>query len=241
MSLNAKKVQAPKGSGPKQDPIEPGTYPCRVVQVLDMGVQKQKPYKGQEKDPAHEIMMTYEFLDEFCLDENGEELEDKPRWLSETFPLRSLESDLAKSTKRYNAIDPEDAADGDFTKLVGSPCMVTITQREAGDKVYTNISGVATMRPKEAKKAPELVNPAKVFLLDEPDLEVFGSLPQWVQDKIKGNLDFDGSALEEALEGGESKPKSKPKAKKVEEKEEKPPFDTEDVDDSEDGEDDEEW
>lgn len=206
MALNAKKVPmngAPKG--PQQEPIEAGTYPCRVVQVLDLGLQSQRPFKGEDKPPAHEIMITYEFVDEFCLDEDGNEQEDKPRWLSETMPLRNLDIDLATSTKRYKALDPNDDLDGDFLKLVGTPCMVTVANKEGtgkhAGKVFTNITGVSTMRPKEAAKCPDLVNPAKVFELEEPDVEVLGSLPQWLQDKIKGNLEFAGSALEAALSG----------------------------------------
>ena len=213
--LNAKK--APKGNGnkgPQQEAIDAGTYPCRVVQILDLGMQEQRPYKGQEKPPVSEIMMTYEFLDEFCVDEEGEEIEDKPRWLSETFPFKNLEMDLATSTKRYYALDPKDEHDGDFTLLIETACMVTVVQNAGKGKnagnIYNNISSVSTMRPKEARKAAELVNPPKVLVLDEPDLEMLGSLPDWLQDKIKGNLEFKGSALDKALNGGGKPTKAEP-------------------------------
>jgi len=206
MALNAKKVKQTGGKGTQQEPIENGTYPCRLVQVVDLGLQPQRPYKDEPKPPAHEIMLTYEFLDEYCKDKDGKEDEAKPRWLSETMPLRNLEQDLAKSTKRYNAIDPDCVHDGDFTELVGLCAMVTVANRESNGKVYTNITNLSSMRAKEAAKAPELVNPSKVFLMDEPDLEVLSSLPDWLQDKIKANLEYSGSVLEAALEGG-SKPK----------------------------------
>lgn len=223
MALNAKKVPMAAGKGDRveQAPMDPGTYPARVVQVLDLGVQPQRPYKGQDKPPAHMISLTYEFLDEFCLDENGDEIEDKPRWLSEDFPLKNLEIDLATSTKRYKALDPDEVHDGDFTALVNATCMVTVVQnagqgKNAG-KIYTNVANVSAMRPKEARNAPELVNEPKVFVLDEPDMTIFKSLPEWLQDKIKGNLEFEGSALQEALEGAqegeEEEPKAKPKGK----------------------------
>ena len=61
------------------------------------------------------------------------------------------------------------------------------------------------MRARDIEKCPELKNPAKVFDLDNPDMVVFGSLPQWLQDKIKGNLNFNGSKLQAAL-GGEKQP-----------------------------------
>lgn len=212
MALNARTVKS-QAKGPQQAPMDEGTYPARVVQVIDLGVQEQRAFKGVAKPPAQTIYQTYEFLDEFCKDEDGEDQEDKPRWLSEQFPLYSLEADLAKSTKRYYALDPEENFGGDFTLLVSSPCMVTIHQYEdKKGEVKNGISSVAAMRPKEAAKAPELVNPPKVFVIDNPDLEIFKSLPDWLQDKIKGGLEFEGSALDEALKGP-VKPAAKPEAK----------------------------
>lgn len=221
MALNAKKIKTNNVNRVEQEPLEAGTYPARLVQIIDFGIQPQRPIKGEEKPPAHKIQFTYELLDEFCVDEKGEIEEDRPRWLSETFAFRSLESDLATSTKRYKALDPSDAHDGDFTMLVGTPCIITVvnnagTGKNAG-KVFNNIGNVSTMRPKDAAKAPELVNESKVFVLDEPDMEIFLSFPQWIQDKIKGNLKYEGSTLQEALEAHQKGPKpegnTKPRGK----------------------------
>ena len=79
MSLNASKV--PSGGGAKFDPLDPGTYPARLVQVVDLGLQPQKPYNGKEKPPVHMIHTTYEFVDEFMLDDEGQPDETKPRRL----------------------------------------------------------------------------------------------------------------------------------------------------------------
>ncbi|KAJ4598274.1 hypothetical protein HRR85_009581 [Exophiala dermatitidis] len=68
------------------------------------------------------------------------------------------------------------------------------------------------MRARDAAKAPELINEPKVFSLDEPDVDVFRSFPQWIQDKIKGNLEYDGSALQKALEGAPKQEEKKGKA-----------------------------
>lgn len=231
MALNASKIKQ-ESNFERPEPLEPGTYPARVVQILSLGLQPQPDYNGQEKPPKQELMVTYEFLDEFMKDkETGEELEDKPRWLSETFTMNSLESDLAKSTKRYFAIDPNKEYGGDWGQLAGSPVMVTIVQNESKKtgKIYENITGVSTMRSKEADKAPDLKNPPKVFDIDEPDMEVFGSLPQWIQDKMKDNLEFAGSALEAALNGSEKK-----EAKEDKQKEDQTETSSEEGDDEED-------
>lgn len=206
MSLNAKTV--PKaGGGNKQPILDIGTYPARVVRIIDLGLQPQRPFKGKDKPPAHEVNISYELLDAFMVDEDGNEQEDKPRWIHETFPLHNLSADLAKSTKRYMALDPNMDFDGDFTKLIGIPCNVTVVHGQGkgqnAGKIYENIGGVSAMRDKDAKRAPELVNEGQVFTLDDPDMEVFNGFPQWLQDKIKSNLEFGGSKLEMAL-GGES-------------------------------------
>lgn len=223
--LNAKKVPSSGQKFDRPDPLEPGTYPSRLVQVVNLGLQAQPPYKGEEKPPVMALHLTYELLDEFMLDEDGEEIKEKPRWLSETMPFHSLDSDLAKSTKRYFALDPEQELEGDWGKLIAKPCMVNITQsKPKDDVVYNNISGVSAMREKEAAKAPELVNPPKVFDFYEPDLEIFLSFPTYLQDKMKEGLDFEGSVLEKLLEahseGSEEEDEPTPKKKsKVSQKE----------------------
>jgi len=198
--LNAKNKEYAGGDNFKKEVLGPGVYPGRLVQVIDMGVQEQRAFKGEAKPPTQELMVTYELADEFMKDEEGNELEDKPRWISESFPLHNLRSDLAKSTKRYYALDPECVYDGDWTKLVGMPVMITIvndvgTGKNEG-KVYENIASTSSMRKKEADKLPELKNPAKVFDQDNAETaEIMLTLPQWIQDKIKGGVEWEGSPM----------------------------------------------
>jgi hypothetical protein len=200
------KVNNLPAGGKQVDPMEPGTYPARTVIIADLGIQAQRPYKGEEKPAVPMISITYEFVDEFLKGEDGKDLTDKPRWLSETMPLYSLGADRAKSTIRYLAIDPKKVHGGDFSKLIDTPCMVTVVHnpdKKDPARVYENISGVVAMRDKDAATCAELVNPSAVFDFDEPDLEVFDRLPRFVQEKIKGGLEYNGSKLQAALGGGE--------------------------------------
>lgn len=237
MALNAKKIQAPASADRvEQDNLEPGVYKARIVQIIDYGIQPQRAYAGKDKAPAQEIGVTYELLDEFMKDEDGNEIEDKPRWISENFPLHSLQADMAKSTKRYKALDPEEVHEGNWPDLLEMPCMVTVVNNPSkdGSKIFDNVGNVSAMRPKDAANAPELVNDSKVFDLDNPDMEVFAKLPKWIQEKIASNLGFKGSALEKALGGAvkEDKPaKAAPKKPKGKvEDEGTPPFDTDEED-----------
>lgn len=221
MALNSKKIPTTsKSNFVEQEALEPDSYPARVAQVLDLGLQPQRPYKGEEKPPKHEIMLTYELTDAFMVDEDGEDIPDKPRWISETMPIFSLEADRAKSTKRYMAIDGKQKHAGDFAKLVGMGCSVLVTTYQKDGKVKNAVGDVSPLM--RGMVIPELINAPKTFDLDEPDLEVFRSLPEWLQEKIKSNLEFKGSALEALLDGApapkkeEEKPAPKKEAKKPE-------------------------
>lgn len=199
MALNANNSKNAGGSFKRQN-MEPGTYPARLVSVVDLGLQPQRAYQGQEKPDAYEFMLTYEFVDEFMKDENGDDIEDKPRWLTEFMPLYSLSSERAKSTVRYNAFDPNHVHEGNWPDLLGTPVLVTVVNNPGkNDVVYDNIAAVASMRDKDAQKCPDLINLPMVFDLDEPDLEVFNALPTFAQKKIKDNLEFPGSKLADML------------------------------------------
>ena len=201
MALNAKNA-AGGGSPANYEPML-GTYPARLVGILDLGLQAQRPYKGEEKKPAYEIMLTFEFVDEFMQDEDGQDMEDKPRWLSERMPLYNLNAERARSTQRYNALDPSGAYDGEFGKLVDTPCNVTVVQNPGKGKnvgkTYENIEAVSVMRAKDAAKCQPLVNAVVVFDLDDPDMDTWKLIPEWTQKIIKENLEFAGSVLANLL------------------------------------------
>ena len=223
--LNANNVPHEGREYEKIEALEPGTYPARLVRVVNMGLQTQRPFQGEEKAPKMDLHLTYELTDEFLRTEEGEEDKTKPRWVSERIPFNSLDSDLAKSTKRYYALDPNEEYDGDWEKLIGTPCMINITQNPGKgknkDRIFNNVDGVSSMRPKEAAKAPELVNDPVVFDFYNPDLELFGTFHQKLQDSIKESLDFEGSDLEKMLEGqGKSSDKKEKKSKPEAEDEE---------------------
>lgn len=194
--------------------------------VIDLGLQPQT-YNGETKDPKIEIMTTYELSDEFMKDDEGNEIKDKPRWQSETFTLNSLNSDKAKSTQRYLALDPNLEHDGDWAKLLSTPATITVVNNPGKGKnkgkVFNNIASVSTMRAKDAEKLPPLVNDARYFDMDNPDVELFLTLPQFVQDKIKGGLEFKGSKLDELLQnhkGTDAKKEQKTTSKPAVEAEE---------------------
>lgn len=212
--------KAPKVSGKTNEPIEAGTYPARLVQVIDLGLQAQRPYMGEEKEPKYEIMVTYELTDEFLKDDKGEPDKTKPRWVSESFVFYSTDAERSKSAKRYLSMDPNNEFQGDWERLLGRPLNVTVVNNVKGDKTYTNVANTSAMRPRDAERCEELVNEAVVFTLDEPNMEVFNRFPEWIQTKIMSNLNFQGSKLQQ-LTGKPSKEKE-PVVEEEEEHEDAP-------------------
>ncbi len=191
MSLNVKKIQ---GGGARPDPMEPGSYPGWLSRIVYVGLQPRDPYKGEEKDPAPEMFVTYEMADEFMPDGEGGEDEERPRCLFENFYLFNLSVDNAKSTKRYYALDPKDEHDGDWEALVGTPCMVTMVQNKKADRVYENVSAVSSMRAKDVAKMREPTLEQTVFTVENFTAEEFEALPDFLQGKVKQCLDLSEEA-----------------------------------------------
>lgn len=223
MSMNLNNVAGGGKKFGKQPNLTPGTYPGRVVQIISLGLQPQKPFKGQDKPPAYELLVTYELVDEFMKDEEGNDIEDKPRWVSETFAMRNLMAENAKSTARYKVFDPDESLyGGDFSKILNQPCNVTIVNNKVGDKIYDNVANVSAMRPRDAEKCPELKNTPVVFDVEDPDVEVFKKFPKWIQEKISGNLNFQGSKLQTLIQNMPKEADNSPK------EQDKPAVDAED-------------
>lgn len=202
MALNAKKIKNKGGDFVEQELLAIDNYPARVVQVIDLGLQNGGEWKGEKKPPVNKLHLTYELVDAFMLDKDGNEVEDKPRWISEDLNIYGPQSDKAKCNQRYKAIDPDESFDYNWAELVNSPCMVMTAHKESKGKTYCNVGTVTPyIVSKRNPELPELKNKPKVFDLSEPDMEIFEALPDWLKDKIKGNLEFKGSPLDLLLNG----------------------------------------
>lgn len=221
MALNAKDLPSTRGGN--KNPLDAGTYPSRLVAIIDVGLQNQRPFQGEDKPPAREIALTYELTDEFMKDEDGQELKDKPRWITEILPFHNLTSEKAKSTLRYKALDPVQKFEGDWSKLINSPVSVTIVLNPKKDRIYENVGGISAMRAKDAEKLPPLKNEPIVFDLDTPSMDLWKRIPKFLQDKIKANLEYAGSPLQKLLGNDPTPLKEEPrKVKETTEAEERP-------------------
>ena len=202
-----KKVKVGGGSDVKMTAplLDAGPYQARVVQIIDLGKQHGSV---QYPDPQYKLMFKFELLDEFMLNEQGEEMLDKPRHFAWELAYNPDGYMHEKSTmfKVMQVLNPD--LDLDLVELLTKPCTVLITEytrksgKHAGESA-NKINGIAKMKAKDVDKAPALVNPTIFFDMDEPDLEVFKSLPfgneYAVQERIKAGMEFKGSKLAKLL------------------------------------------
>ncbi|MCH7865418.1 MAG: hypothetical protein IIC56_09440 [Proteobacteria bacterium] len=159
-----------------------------VLKVIDFG---QACRIGQRK---HRIQGTPDYI-------APEQVSKMP--LDQRTDVFNLGATKAKSTARYLALDPSVMYKGEWRGVVGTPCNITVIVNEGRGanvgKKYNNIAGISAMRPKDVEGLAALVNPSRVFDLDEPDVDVFKSLPEWIREKITSNLEFAGSKLDSLL------------------------------------------
>lgn len=236
MSLKAKRTDMPTGGKFNAPLLDPDNYPGRTVQIIDLGLHRN--FFDPDKI-NHEVMLTYELTTEFMEDDDGNPIADKPRWFSETINMIDLPEGMtyneiltdqyrgkSKMVLRAKALDPKGKFDFDFSQMANLPCAVEVIQKPKNKKDKTLINAVSGISsPMRGLTIDPLVNPPKVFLLDKPDMEVFSSLPEWLQNKIKDNLEYEGSPLYKLLSGDDSGASDEPD-------DEEPPFNENDEDEN---------
>lgn len=184
------KIGESKQTGGSKFPrIEDGTYPALLVGIVDVGVQPQTDWKtGKEKAPARKLFLTFELPTE-TIEIDGEE---KPRWIGKDYTFSFHEK--AGLTKVVDILKREVKGAKNMQDLLGVACMVTVGSTGTGN---AKLAGVV---PKvKGMPTAELQNEAVCFDMDEPDLDTFNKLPQWLQNKITSSLNFSGSKLSNLL------------------------------------------
>jgi hypothetical protein len=159
---------------------------ARIYQIIDLGTTEQTGQFGGKK---RKVQILFELpLETAVFDpEKGEQ----PFYARNMYTLSMHEkSTLRKDVHSMLGKQLTDAEAKTFNifNLIGRECMVNIIHRPSGDKVYANIQTITPV-PK-GMVCPPAVNPPLVFSTQQPDMVVFRSLPEFVQDKIKLSDEF---------------------------------------------------
>lgn len=182
---------------------EEGTVAARVVQIIDLGVQERLQWADEDpKPPCRQFCFTFEIpADRVEIDG-----ESKPRW----FWLNHV--NVIKGAERGKLYDIIRACcgssfDGDLSSLIGKALMISIEHREIQSgknrgKVTAKITNFAGV-PK-GFDVPELENETLIFDFDSPTEETWDKLPDWMKERVKEAVNFEGSAMDHFIGGGGS-------------------------------------
>jgi len=183
MSLKLKSMNSGK---PKAERIPEGTYPARIVTVVDLGVQPQTDWKtGEVTDSKPRLLLTWELpteLMEFKDDEDNVTM--RPRWISKEYTASNF--DQSNIMKLINTLDPSIS---EMQELLDRGCLVNV-----GSTVNGNAKIVGVMPAPNGMEVGELANDSSFFDFDEPEQELFLSQPAWIQGKIMDADNYNGFA-----------------------------------------------
>jgi hypothetical protein len=189
--------------------VPPGVYVARCIGLIDLGTQEVE-FQGDKK-LQHKALVKWEVFGEeddgtpLTVEVNGVQV---PLTVSKRYTMSlstkaRLRADLA--AWRGRDFTQEELKSFDVSKLLGAYCMLNVQQNETNGKTYTNVQSITPV-PKGLPK-PAGVHPTVRFDLDEPDVAVYESFHEKLQETIAASAEW--KAMHSPREGG-SKPTTKP-------------------------------
>ena len=175
--------------------IGEGTYPARIVRILDFGMQyatdfktgEIKLYEDGNQVVQHKVWIDFELPTETIAVDGV----DKPRWIGKEYTVSSHEKAALQALLK--AADPGGKATlkgRNVTGLLGLPLMITVGSTSTGKDKISNVSSLVKGMTVDA-----LANPTLFFDLDSNDRKTFDSLPDWMKKRIQEGVGYADTAF----------------------------------------------
>lgn len=166
---------------PKVPTVEPGVYFAVCIGVIDLGEQ----YSEKFKNYSNRVQFVWELPSETIEVEGKQE----PKQLSKEFAIATKKnSGLRTFISSWNskAYTDEEFQEVELFDQIGKACQLNVVISESGE--YANVDSVMPI-PK-GFTAPESRTTPILWDMDNWNDEVFKTLPEWVQDKIKKSTQY---------------------------------------------------
>ncbi len=169
--------------------VPQGAFIGRCYSLIDLGTQLSSGQYGEKMQ--HKIRIGWELFGE---DDDGQPLTidvdgvQMPMTISKSYTVSLHEkSSLRKDLAAWRGKDftDEEARGFDIAKLIGAYCMVNVSTSETNGKTYSNVAGLTPLPGALRNAKPEPVHAHVKFDLDAPDMKVFNSFHEKLQDAIK--------------------------------------------------------
>lgn len=182
-------IKATNKKGEGFDPIEAGSYPARIYQMIELG--NVAGFQGQVQN---KVRIGFELPTEMMVFDPAKG--EQPRVISQDYTLSFHEK--AKLTKVILACDPKALGvddDGfveefDVEALLGKELLITVAQKPKKDGTgsYAFIDN-CTRLPK-GMTCPKAINPTQVLSYSAWNQEVFDKLPDFIKEKIQSSEEY---------------------------------------------------
>lgn len=169
-----------------------GSHLGRCYKIIDLGSQKSE-YMGEVK-VQHKIMIGWEL--------HGDDNDGKPLTMDDKRPLSIFKyytlswfetSNLRKDLQSWRGKPWTDAeaVRFDLKTILGAWCMLNVIISNKNGKTYSNVAGITPV-PSMIKQAglPSAVNPNQLFIISDPDMEIYNSLSKSLQEKIASSPEW---------------------------------------------------
>lgn len=169
--------------------VPAGAYIGRCYSLIDLGTQLSTGQYGEKLQ--HKIRIGWELFGEdeqgnpLTIEQDGKEV---PMTISKSYTVSLHEkAGLRKDLAAWRGRDftDEEAKAFDVSKLIGAYCMVNVTTSETNGKTYSNVAGLTPLPGALKNAKPAAVHENVIFDLDKPDMKLFDSFHEKLQDAIK--------------------------------------------------------
>lgn len=192
--------------------VPAGAHIGRCFSLIDLGTQHTEGQYGVKLQ--HKLRIGWELFGE---DENGQPLtidvdgKEMPLTISKSYTVSlhekaSLRKDLA--AWRGRDFTEDEAKAFDVSKLVGAYAMVNVTLSETNGKTYANVAGLTPIPAALKNAKPAAVHKNLIFNLDEPNMEVFNTFHDKLQEAIKRSPEWAQFAKKGGASGFDDLPPS---------------------------------
>ena len=166
---------------PKVPTVEPGVYFAVCIGVIDLGEQ----YSEKFKNYSNRVQFVWELPSE-TIEVDGKQ---EPKQLSKEFAVATKKNSSLRtfiSSWNSKAYTDEEFQEVELFDQIGKARQLNVVLSESGE--YANVDSVMPI-PK-GFTAPESCTTPILWDMDNWNDEVFKTLPEWVQDKIKKSTQY---------------------------------------------------
>lgn len=173
------------GGGGDYKRLESGTYAAVCNLLADIGLQ---PGSVKFPTPKHMVVIRFEVPSERLEYEVDGVKKEGPMTIYGRYTASMNEkANLRKLLESWRGkkFTDDEARNFDIAKLLGVPCLLTVTESTSDGKTYSNIGNCSPLV--KGMEVPKAENTLILYTADNHDQ--FDKLPKWIQDKIDTRVD----------------------------------------------------